>query len=161
MANQAKLVRYAFIPQLFVSVVFLGFAYKTGKVHSHLLFRGVRTQGRIVRVQPVQFQSHSSGSSGASFTSTAYMPIIEFHSDDHIVRIQEWKGSSSRPTIGSIVPVLYDPSDTSFAMMDRDLWNWFPWAPCFAMGLLLVLAALKGFLAFAFKRDAEPSLSRS
>jgi hypothetical protein len=42
------------------------------------------------------------------------------------------------------VIVLYDPTNPSVAMIDRPVWNWIPWAPTFAVGLFLALAAIKG-----------------
>jgi hypothetical protein len=41
------------------------------------------------------------------------------------------------------VIVLYDPANPSLAMIDRPVWNWLPWAPIFALGLFLVLVAIK------------------
>jgi hypothetical protein len=156
LANRAKLIRFAFIPQLLVALLFLGFAYRTGRVHSHLLFRGIRTQGKITGFKPVLFRNSSSASS--SFSQTVYMPIIEFRAGDRFVHIEEWKASPSDPSVGSLTPVLYDPDDVSFAMMDRGTLNWLPWGPCFAIGFLLSLAALKGLFSCLFRRrDPEPN----
>ncbi len=144
-ANREKILRYAFLPQLLVALLFLGFAYRTGKDHYHLLLAGTRTQGTIIGFKPVVFRSSSN-----SFSHTAYMPIIQFLAGDPVVQFQDWKALRSDPGVGSQVPVFYDPSDTSVAMMDRGATNWLPWAPCSAIGLLLALAGLKGLLVFLF-----------
>jgi hypothetical protein len=159
LANRAKIVRYAFIPQLLAALVFLGFAYVTGNVHARLLRKGISTPGKIVGFKPVRmFERSSSGSTSPS--RTVNMPIIEFRADDRIVRLQEWKASNSDPRLNSLVPVLYDPNNASIAMMDRGLWNWLPWAPCFAIGFIVGVAALKGLFLFFAKSDRdEPNLS--
>ena len=62
-----------FIPQLVAALLFLGFAYVTGKVHAHLLVTGARTQGEIIALVPVRMQDRS-----RSGTTTIYEPVIEF-----------------------------------------------------------------------------------
>jgi len=143
-AKRESVLRYAFIPQLLVAFLFLGFAYWTGKDHYHLLRAGIRTEGRVVGFKPVFFRSSSSN----SLSRTVNMPIIQFRAGDHLTQFQEWKASRSDPGVGSSVPVFYDPSAPSTAMMDRGALNWLPWAPCAAIGLLLALSALKGIVAF-------------
>ena len=140
---RATVRRYAFIPQLLAAILFLGFAYWTGKDHSHLLFKGSHTQGEVVGFKPVVIRSSRSD----SFSRTANMPIIRFRAGDHITQFQEWKASRSDPGLHAQVPVLYDPTDPSVAMMDRGAINWIPWAPCAAIGMLLALAGLKGLLS--------------
>jgi uncharacterized protein (DUF983 family) len=44
------------------------------------------------------------------------------------------------------VIVLYDPARPSDAMIDRPVWNWLPWAPIAAVGCVLMLVAIKGWL---------------
>jgi hypothetical protein len=145
-ANRDRIARYMFIPQLLVALLFLGFAYHTGHVHARLLLHGARAQGRIVAVRGVRLTSRAG--SGLSDTDTVYLPFIQFSANNQVVRFEEWKGTRSNSGVGSFVPVLYDPADTSFAMMDRGSWNWLPWAPCFAIGLVLGLAALSGLFRF-------------
>jgi len=157
LANRARIFRYYFIPQLLAAALFLSFAYATGKVHARLLLTGAHTRGKIVGLKPVRFQSRSGG--GTSHGSTIYEPTVEFVLNDRVVRFQEWKGSESNTGLGWSVPVIYDASDPSFAMMDRGFWNWLPWAPCFAGGLLVALAGLKGLLLFLFRRAPEPEPS--
>lgn len=143
LTNCERVRRYAFIPQLFAAFLFLGFAYWTGKDHSHLLFKGSHTQGEVVGFKPVVIRSSRSD----SFSRTANMPIIQFRAGDHITQFQEWKSSRFDPALHAQVPVLYDPAAPSVAMMDRGAINWIPWAPCAAIGLLLALAGLKGLLS--------------
>jgi hypothetical protein len=141
LTNRARIARVMFIPQLVAALLLLGFAYVTGKVHAHLLITGARTQGKIIALVPVRMQGRT-----RSGTTMIYEPVIEFGAGDRVLRFQEWKGSQSSAGLGWAVPVVYDPANPSVAMMDRGLANWLPWAPCFAIGLILALAALKGIL---------------
>jgi hypothetical protein len=150
--NGARLLRYAFIPQLLVALVFLGFTYRTGKDFVHLLRKGARTRGKIVGFQPVLFQTHRSPSSTGSLGRTVYLPVVEFRVDDRLVRFREQKLLPNGEGIGWSATVLYDPSDLSIAMVDRSSWNWFPWAPFFVIGLVVGLAGLKGFCDFLFRQ---------
>jgi uncharacterized protein DUF3592 len=159
LANREKIARYLFIPQFLAAALFLSFAYATGHVHAHLLFKGARTRGTIVDLKPVKFSDRSR--SGSNWYTTIYEPLVEFNAGDRVVRFQEWKGSESRVGMGWSVPVIYDPADPSFAMIDRGCWNWLPWAPCFVIGLPVALASLRGFLAFFFRRARTPDLSPS
>jgi len=154
LTNREKISRYIFIPQLLAAGIFLSFAYATGKVHARLLLRSARTQGTIVNFKPALL-SHRSGSGSTSY-STIYLPLIEFTANDRAFRVQEWKGSESRAGLGSSVPVIYDPADPSVAMLDRGIRNWLPWAPCFAIGLVVGLASFKGLFVFLFVRPASP-----
>jgi hypothetical protein len=157
LANRARIFRYYFIPQVLVAALFLSFAYATGKTHARLLVTGVRAQGRIVGLKPVLFRSRSN--SGTLHGTTIYEPTVEFTVNDRVVRFQEWKGSESNAGLGWAVPVIYDPSDASYAMMDRGWWNWLPWAPCFAGGFIVGLAAIKGLFVFLFRPAPEPAPS--
>jgi len=159
LANREKIARYLFIPQFLAAAVFLSFAYGTGRVHAHLLFKGASTRGTIVDFRVVHFRQ-TSGSVTAHGTAI-YEPIVEFTAGDHLVRFQEFKGSGSRVGLGWSVPVLYDPADPSFAMIDRGFWNWLPWAPCFLVGLPVAFASLKGLFAFFISRAPAADLSPS
>lgn len=160
LANGGKIQRYLFIPQFLAAALFLGFAYTTGNVHAHLLFKGARTRGEIVALKPVQM-AHRSSTGSTNWYTTIYEPLVEFNAGDRVVRFQEWKGSASSAGIGWSVPVIYDPANPSFAMLDRGFSNWLPWAPCFAIGLLLALASLKGFFAFFAHLSPAPDGSPS
>lgn len=146
-----------FIPQFLAAAVFLSFAYGTGHVHAHLLLKGATTHGTIVDFRVVHFRQ----SSASSLSSTIYEPIVEFTAGDRLARFQEFKGSESRVGLGWSVPVIYDPADPSFAMIDRGFWNWLPWAPCFLIGLPVAFASLKGFFAFLARRAPAPEVSLS
>lgn len=158
LTNREKIFRYIFIPQLVAAATFFSFAYGTGKVHARLLFRSARTQGTIVNFKPALISHRSS--SGTSSYSTIYEPLIEFTVNDRVFRVQEWKGSESRVGLGWSVPVIYDPADPSVAMLDRGLWNWLPWAPCFAIGLVVGFASLKGLFFFLFAPPSSPVFTR-
>jgi hypothetical protein len=157
-ANRERVVRWMCIPQLLVALLFGGFAYRTGRDHGRLLLMGLRTQGVVIGLKPVVFYSKSDRS---SFSRTSYMPIVKFRAGDHFVQFQEWKSAPSDPGVGSQVIVLYDPSDTSIAMMDRGALNWLPWAPCAAIGLFLALVGLKGLVCLLTSRRAPGPLTRT
>jgi uncharacterized protein DUF3592 len=138
LANRETIFRYLFIPQFLAAAVFLSFAYGTGKVHARLLFRSAQAQGTIVGFKSARI-SDRSATNGLNSMTTIYEPLIEFTVNGRVFRVQEWKGSESRVGLGSSVPVIYDPLDPSIAMLDRGLSNWLPWAPCFAIGLVVGL----------------------
>jgi hypothetical protein len=156
LANREKIFRYYFIPQALAALLFMSFSYVTGKDHAHLLLRAARTQGVIVGLKPVLMQTHSSGGGSSTFTQTIYLPAVEFRAGDRVIHFQEWKGRASSAGLGWSVPVLYDPVNPSIAMIDRSYGNWLPWAPCFAIGLILALASIKGLFAFMFQNTPRP-----
>jgi hypothetical protein len=141
-ANRAKILSYAWIPQALLGLFLLGLAHFMGSHQRQLIFHGVKTQGTIVAYKTELFR----GSSNSSFTSTAYMPIVEFRAGDHVVRFQDWLGSSSQGGTHTPVAVLYDPANPAIAMIDRPVWNWLPWAPINLVGLFLLFVAAKGLL---------------
>jgi len=154
-ANRERIFRYYFVPQAFAALLFLGFSYRTGKVHAHLLLRGVRTRGTIVSFKAVHMQGRSSnGSSGLA--EPIYEPAVKFLAGDRSVRFQEWKGQASSAGVGSSVPVIYDPGDPSFAMIDRSYHNWLPWAPCFVIGLSSPQPLLRVSSSLCFSETPNP-----
>jgi hypothetical protein len=148
--NREKIFRYAWIPQLFAGLVFLGLGYFMGHAHFHLVREGVRVPGRIVGYKQESFRSSSSTTSS---TTTSYMPIVEFHTNERFIQFQDWLGTKIAGSKNAPVTVLYDPANPLVAMIDRPAWNWLPWAPILALGLFLVLVAIKGF--FRSRRSAE------
>jgi hypothetical protein len=152
LANRAKILRYAFVPQLLAAVALLSLAYFTGKTDVHLLFSGARTRGKIVGFQRRELHTHRNPSSNGVYGRTVYMPVVEFEARGDKVRFEERKLVAQGEGVGWPVNVLYDPAKASMAMIDRAFWNWMPWAPALAMGAFLALVSLKGlfvFLAFA------------
>jgi len=138
LSNREKILRYAWLPQLFAGLVFLGLGYFMGHEHFHLIRLGMRAPGTIVGYKQENFH-RSSGSS-----STRYMPIVEFHTNDCFVQFQDWLGGQISGNTHTPVTVLYDPANPKVAMIDRPVWNWIPWAPASALGLFLLLVAVKG-----------------
>jgi hypothetical protein len=147
MANRARIIRWMFIPQLLIALLFLGFAYRTGRTHVRVLLRGVHAQGTIISVRPVRITTSSTSRSGVSSSSVIYLPLVEFMVQGRLIRFEEWKGTQSNSGVGSSVSVLYDPVEVSSAMLDRRMWNWLPWGPCFIIGAILFVAGLTGFLS--------------
>jgi hypothetical protein len=149
-ANREKIFRYAWIPQLFGALIFLGLGYFMGHAHFHLIREGVRAPGRIVSYKQESFRT-TSGTN--STTTNAYMPIVEFHTNDRFVQFQDWLGTHVAGNKNVPVIVLYDPANPTSAMIDRPVWNWIPWAPTFALGFLLFLGAINRF--FKSRRPVE------
>jgi hypothetical protein len=147
--NRGKILRYAWIPQLLAGLLLLALSHYMGHTHFHLIREGLRAPGRIIGYKQQNFRSSSS----ESFSTTGYMPIVEFQANDRFIHFQDWLGTSIAGSKNVPVIVLFDPADPSVAMIDRPVWNWLPWAPIFALGLFLVLAAINGF--FRSQRPAE------
>ena len=80
------------------------------------------------------------------FGRIVYLPIVEFEAQGTVVRFEDSKLVSQGESVGWPVTVLYDPGKVSLAMIDRRFWNWMPWAPSLAIGLLLTFASLRGLL---------------
>jgi Protein of unknown function (DUF3592) len=139
--NRAKLLRYAFIPQAIAGLFLLALSYFMGYAHFRLIREGVRAPGRIVGYKQENFRRSSE-----SFSTTGYMPIVEFHTNDRFVQFQDWLGTRIAGSANLPVIVLYDPANPAIAMIDRPLGNWLPWAPIFVVGLFLLLVSIKGAL---------------
>ena len=142
LTNRERILRYAWIPQLFAGLVFLGLGYFMGHEHFHLIRSGVRAPGRIIGYKQESFRNSSTS---VSSTSTGYMPIVEFHTMDRFVQFEDWLGTNVAGNKDVPVTVLYDPANPAIAMIDRSVWNWIPWAPAFAVGFLLTLSAINRF----------------
>jgi hypothetical protein len=140
--NPQKLRRYGALLQMLMGLFLIFFGYFAGRAHFHLIREGVRTQGQITGHAPEYFRSRSGNSN-----DTAYIPSVEFSARDGVIRFRDWMGSSSTGNLHTSVIVLYDPADPAVAMIDRPVWNWIPWAPCFAVGVFLVLVAINGSLS--------------
>jgi len=118
----------------------------TGKTQATLLFHSKTALGTVVAIIP--FRQYKTSASGALYsTRTSYDVIVEFNPGDEPVRFQDRRGTPFAATVGSPVRVIYDPSHPLTAIMDRGYWNYLPWAPCAAIGLFLVLVALKGLFS--------------
>jgi hypothetical protein len=155
-ANRAKILRFAFVPQLLAAVALLGVAYFTGKTNAHLLLKGAHTRGKIVGFQPRQIHRYRTPTSTGIFGRTVYLPIVEFDVRGALVRFEEHKLVPGGEGVGWPVAVLYDPGNMSLAMIDRPFWNWVPWAPALAIGAFLALVSLKGLFVFlAFPQPAS------
>jgi hypothetical protein len=133
--NRAKVLRYTYFLQVCVGLFLMLFGYYTGKAHFLLIREGVRTTGTIVDYKEEHFRDES--------INSAFMPIVEFKARDRVIRFKDWVGTSSAGELNHTVTILYDKGDPSTAMIDRRLWNWFPWAPIFALGLFLTLVGIK------------------
>ena len=134
--------RYLYVLQALAGAVLLSVGYFMGHVHFRLIQQGVRAPGTVVALQQKRIGNAINGHTA----DLAFMPIVEFHAGEQVVRFQDWKGSASGGSLGTRVTVLYDPARSSDAMIDRPVWNWMPWAPMFALGVFLTFVAIKGWL---------------
>ncbi|HKU26015.1 MAG TPA: DUF3592 domain-containing protein [Candidatus Sulfotelmatobacter sp.] len=131
--------------QIVVGIFLLAFAYFIGRDHVRLVLLGVHTRGKLVGYQ----EQRLAGSSGSTFWDSAYMPVVEFQIAAQTVRFRDWMGSNFRVPMGGSVPIVYDPHHPANAMIDRPVWNWVPWAPMMAVGLLLIIAGVRCRCRFA------------
>ena len=139
--NKSAIFRYAFVVELLGGMLLCGLGYVMGTTQLRLVTRGVKTEGTIV-----DFRTETIGarrSDGTSRTSNAQMAVVEYHAmGDKKVRFEDWLDDSRSRQKNDRVPVLYDPENPNVAMIDRPLWNWIPWAPILAFGILLVMSGL-------------------
>ena len=151
LANREKIFRYAFVPQFLAAVTLFAVGYFTGKADVHLLLNGARTRGKVVGFQRTDLHTHRNPSSNGMYGRIVYLPIVEFVAQGTIVRFKDRKllTEDEGKGVGWPVAVLYDPANVSRAMVDRPFWNWIPWAPALAIGVLLALASLKGLFSLA------------
>jgi hypothetical protein len=136
----SEVLKRLWLAQALVAVLFICFGYQIGKGHYMLALMGVHGRGTIVGYEEQPF-GYSSGSAKAR-TRTASMPIVEFQSEGRVLRFSDWRGSPVASGLQQDVAILYDAKNPTNAMLDRGLWNWLPWATCYALaGNLLVISA--------------------
>jgi Protein of unknown function (DUF3592) len=140
-ALPVRLRRAGRVAQVFAGMLILAIAYLIGRSHALLLLSGTRTSGTIVALKQEQIRSLRS----ASFYRTAYLPIVEYRVAGRIVRFEDWLGRGNQ-TVGSTVPILYDAANPSVAMIDRPVWNWFPWGPTALVGVLVLVSGTIGLV---------------
>jgi uncharacterized membrane-anchored protein YitT (DUF2179 family) len=140
--NKPRVLRYIHGLQVIVGVVLMALGFYMGHTHFHLIRAGIRTQGRIIAYHQEQFPRSGS----QTLRSTGYMPVVEYRVGDQSVQFQDWLGTRVAGTINLPVTVLYEAANPSLAMIDRPIWNWLPWAPIEAVGLLLLLSGITGLL---------------
>jgi len=104
LANRARILRYACVPQFLAGVALFAFAHFTGRTDLHLLVRGARTQGKIVGFQRRQLHTHRSPSSTGMFGRNVYLPIVEFEAQGTVVRFEDSKLVSQGESVGWLSP---------------------------------------------------------
>ncbi len=139
--NKAKVLRYTRVVQAVTGLFLMLLGCYIGIEHFHLVTRGVRTWGTIVGYKE---EIMSNGSEVR--WQTAFMPIVKFQAGNRVIQFKDWMGANAA-VLNVRVTVLYDPVNPSSAMIDRPVMNWIPWAPTFAVGLFLVLVAIKAWLS--------------
>ncbi|HKF51550.1 MAG TPA: DUF3592 domain-containing protein [Candidatus Acidoferrales bacterium] len=140
-SNPARRRRAGAGAQILAGTFLLVFGYWIGRDHCRLVVFGMKTQGKLVGYHQATIPT---GQSGSNFYDTESMPVIEYHAAGRTVRFQDWMGSNFRVPMGGIVPVLYDPTRPTNAMIDRPVANWIPWGPMMAVGLLLMISGIRG-----------------
>jgi Protein of unknown function (DUF3592) len=156
--NRSTFLRYAFILTLFGGLLLCGLGYFIGRTHLRLVLKGARAQGTIVDYRAETFTTRRFRETIS--TSTGYMPVVEYTPfGDKKVRFQDWLGSSVEGNRNQVVQVLYDPVNPSVAIIDRPVWNWIPWVPIIAVGLLLIMSGIRSGLRSLFGTSSwrEPS----
>jgi len=139
----AAFVRSRRALQLATGIFLVLLGLHIGSVRIALMLDGTRSTGRIVA-----YEQRLMPTSGTSTHRTlAFMPVVEFQTGARTVRFTDWLGSSGATALHESVPIIYRRADPSVAMIDRPLGNWLPWAPVLALGLMLSLDAVRGFLA--------------
>lgn len=151
--NKATVLRYTRVAQAVVGLFLMLLGYYMGREHFHLIRAGARSQGIIVGYKEQYFAGNYSRPSSSG--TTAFMPIVKFQARDRVIQFKDWMGTNAA-VLNVRVTVLYDPANPSVAMIDRPVWNWIPWAPTFAVGLFLLLVAIKGWL---FPCESRPAAS--
>jgi hypothetical protein len=149
--NKPAVYRVIYLLQGALGLFLIVFGYTTGHDHYRLIRAGLRTQGVIVGHVPVLMRD----TKGSGY-DTAYMPVVQFQAKGEIVHFQNWLGSSSTGNLHYHVPVLYDPENPRVAIIDRPVMNWIPWAPCFVLGVFLVLVSIKNTV-LAVNSPSPPS----
>jgi hypothetical protein len=135
------------IPQACVGLFLLALGLEIGHERLDLIRHGQSAQGRIVSFKEVHWKPGSN-----RMPVTALIPIVEFPLGGRTVPFEDWLGGRKSEFKDASVPVLYLPAHPSTAIIDRPVWNWIPWGPIAAVGLLLTLAALRGLWLFVLRR---------
>jgi hypothetical protein len=143
--NSEQMERYRSMIAIIVGLLTMYFTYQLGNTHFYLLIEGVRAEGRIVEYKQQAFVNSSRSS------STIFVPVIEFQTGYKVVRFKDWLGNQSNSASGEVVPVIYNATDPSIAMVDRPTWNWIPFS-VFIAGLLLVLVSIKNWFKFGSRK---------
>lgn len=135
---KGKVLRYTYVAQILTGLFLLLLGYVIGKDHLNLVRHGVRASGIVVDYRAESFRN------SRNFSSTGYMPIVQFQVADRVVQFKDWLGSSIAGPRRRPVIVLYDPANPIIAMIDRPVLNWIPWAPTMAIGVFLLFVGLRG-----------------
>ena len=130
---------FMWIPQALSGLFLLTLGLWIGRDHLDLIRHGQSARGRIVTFKEEHWKPNLN-----RMPVTALIPIVEFPVAGRTIRFEDWLGGRRSEFKDASVPVLYLPARPSTAMIDRPLWNWIPWAPIAAVGLLLLFAALRG-----------------
>jgi hypothetical protein len=124
--------------QIIIGLILVMYSSQSGRANFHLIVYGREASGTIVDYK----QDHWVVSDkNQSKSSDPFMPVVEFHTKNQIVRFQDSVGSDSADEINKEVKVLYDSDRPGTAIIKRSIRNWMPWAPMLVIGLILLMAA--------------------
>lgn len=129
------------VPLAIAGLMILAAAYYVGHEQITLMRRGVAGQGRIVGFQTITVRD-----GGSKSTTARPHPVVELSLDNHPIRFVDWLGLRGEGSVGAIVPVRYLRDQPSVAMIDRPVWNWFPWGWLAAVGMLVFGSAVIGWV---------------
>jgi hypothetical protein len=112
----------------FIGLVTIGISIYVGMNRWDFLGRAEPVDGKVVDYR-----------SSTDDDGTTYYPIVEFSlpTQPQSITFQHDVGSSHRSySLGTVVPVLFDPNNTANAIIDEGLWNWFATIMISFVGLL-------------------------
>jgi Protein of unknown function (DUF3592) len=138
-----RLVRWA--PRLFAGIgaVLIVVAAVMAVFTARFVATAERTEGTVIDL------SRSEDSEG----SVTYSPVVRFTADGRTIQFTSSSGSSSPPSVGDRVEVLYDPDDPDDARLSGflDLWLF----PLVAGAIGIACGAIGGFIAWRTRRPSK------
>ena len=141
--NRTKIYNFECILHAFVGFFLVFLSYQIGHKHINLLQNGVKAWGIVVDYKQEAFVTNSGFSNTVKDHKNIFVRIIEFKVGDRLMRFRDWIGSESNYSSQVSVPIIYNPSDPSIALIDRPIINWLLWAPICLIGLFLMLVSVK------------------
>ena len=133
-----RLNKWIWAIQLAIGLPCLVAGYYLGKKPAKLIYSGYPTVGQVVDVQKISFKRKN------TFSTTEYLPIIEFDLDGIKYRFTSTIIAHSNST-GYQVQVLVDKENPEVVMQDHPFVNWMPWSFFVLIGLVLTSAGFKSF----------------
>jgi hypothetical protein len=133
----ATYVRMAVWIQLLLGLALLAIGAHYGADRARLLMFGQSAAGQITAYTTIRL--------GGVGGEEAFKPKVSFVYAGQQVVFDDWLSREYASGVPEPVTVLFDPAQPRSAMILRSGWiNYWPWAPVFGLGLLLLVAGLSG-----------------